>query len=345
MNPYDITDKKVKWFLGRISQEIDFDLTNPYTINADGSNEAEPQARKMSEVSNAILGGYPKDDILNKISEENLPLLEQANYVDGTGAFSDGRQEKVTDAVLNGNIGIDDAIRYFNIESLKSVQTKSGATAYEIEFNRNIALNYDEFGSLDDTDNFKKTYVNQELGDKILEKSLQAISSQELDQDDIATFLGKVHDGKVADSDNALLDMLIVADSHRNCAPDVPLAVWMTSSDYRLDIEYQMQSMNPIDGKEYYDAVPTSVSGLKGVLVNNGDGKTAVNLDTVDFDADLKVNDGTDDMMSFYYEQSKNALSIGEDVISSFKPTKANTYVPPKKHVLSQQWGDNLLEL
>lgn len=384
LNPYDLRDKRTIWFLGRMSVASQREILDDklYSGGSGGSSASKSRVDKFSKIVKSVISGESKDEI-NKMleldtldnsienSRANPDLdMEVAYFQTGNPVLVPGSDfgweglsetfKQATDAVINNEYGISERNRYFDIHVLKPVKTVSQEDAYEVTFAPNYNLNYDKFGKLDTTDNFQKTYVTGEVGDRFLRQNLKALRVNDECQVDI---LNMIHDGGIPNTPDALTAIRMMDESHRSVSPDMTFEAWfkddVDSGNLGLDMDIIANSSvsgdYDISSEDLSKKFDNSISGLSGLIMEKNVGSFGhseteyiVNLDSVDFDVNLVFGAERNASFRRFISEAQNGLSIGEDVLTHNK-AKVSQSSTTKSHSHSKldsfkAWGASLLD-
>lgn len=384
LNPYDLRDKRTIWFLGRMSVASQREITDDKLYSGTGNGSAESKARvdKFSKIVKSVIAGESKDEINKLLDFETLDNsiensranpdldMEVAYFQTGNPVLIPGGDagwetlsetfKQATDSVINGNVGISDKYRYFDIHSLKPVKTVSHEDAYEVTFAPNYNLNFDKFGRLDTTDNFQKTYVTAEVGDTFLRKNMKSLFIKDECQDEI---LDMIHDGGIPNTPDALTAIRMMDESHHTVSPDVSFEDWfhddVDTGNLALDMDIVANSsvsgdygVSKDDLSKKFD---NSISGLSGLIMEKNVGSLGhseveyiVNLDTVDFDVNLQFGAERNALFRHFIKEAETGLTIGEDVLVHNR-AKIKSEATTKPHTHSRfdsikAWGASLLD-
>lgn len=386
--PYDLDSDRTKWLLGRFAETIDSRLDNAMArlvktneiLDSDVSQSVNPQAladfkehladqareRAMGEatgfreLAKDLMNGMPVGTVVSEL-DNTRRLGEDAKFVAGLGPGLDAGQSFAMDYIGRNRVGIEERNRYFNINTMVPMISKSGAQIYSLTFDKNLIDNANEFDALETDSKFKPVYVNGNLGDTIIKNTMLSYAHSEVmdfghnsfTDKDADAYLEYIHTNVSPLKDDALGSIALMVDAYQK-ASDVryvdSFAEWMPTSDAVNDITWSAQH-------DDYADMDYRLSGLRGQFVDLN-GETAIDLDTVDFTKPVKLGDLEEINAHFSVDQTYEYIATGQDMISNFTPDNSKHFEKPKPVVgtqlnllkdlddsVLQSWGDDLLEM
>lgn len=384
--PYDLKSDRTKWLLGRFAEVIDSRLDNAmaqldrtYGI-LDASQFVSPQAlvdykehlaeqtheqamgeaTGFRELAKDLMNGMPVGTVVSELDDANR-LQEDAKFVAGLGPGLDAEQSFAMDYIGRNRVGIETRNRYFNINTMVPMISKSGAQIYSLTFDKNLLDNAEEFDALETDSKFKPVYVNGNLGDTIIKNTMLSYAHSDLmdfgdnsfTDKDADAYLAYIHTNGSPLKDDALGSIALMVDSYQK-ASDVSyvdsFAEWMPTSDAVDDIAWSVQYGEHSD-------IDYRISGVRGQFVDLN-GETAIDLDTVDFTKPVTLGNFAELNAHTSVAETYEYLAIGQDMISNFTPDKSKHFEKPKPVVgtysdlmndpngsVLHSWGDDLLEM